>query len=253
MELPAYTIRLCASLSHFSACLQMQREVWQFADLDITPLRSFVITKNSGGFTLGAFSVADEKLLGFSHALAAFDEQNQPYYYSHMLAVDPVFQNSGLGLKLKFAQRDYALQRDIGLMVWTFDPLQSRNAHLNINKLGGVIRKYQVDYYGNYSSSTLHRGLDTDRLLVEWWLDSERVKSIAESNLRPEVSSPVTRVAIPFDLEKLKTRNLEAAHTWQLQVRQSFQTHLKNDLFCAGFERGTDEKPSQYLFFSSSK
>ena len=253
MELPAYTIRPCASLSEFSACLQMQREVWQFADLDITPLRSFVITKNSGGFTLGAFSVADEKLLGFAHALAAFDEQNQPYYYSHMLAVDPAFQNSGLGLKLKFAQRDYALQRGIGLMVWTFDPLQSRNAHLNINKLGGVIRRYQVDYYGNYSSSTLHRGLETDRLLVEWWLDSACVKSIAESNIQPEISSPVTRVAIPFDLEKLKTRNMEEAHTWQLQVRQSFQAHLKNDLFCAGFERGTDDKPSQYLFFSDSK
>ena len=253
MELPAYTIRPCSNLSEFSACLQMQREVWQFADLDITPLRSFVITKNSGGFTLGAFSVAEEKLLGFAHALAAFDEQNQPYYYSHMLAVDPVFQNSGLGLKLKFAQRNHALQRGIGLMVWTFDPLQSRNAHLNINKLGGVIRKYQVDYYGHHSSSTLHQGLDTDRLLVKWWLDSRRVISSLESSSQTVASSPVAKVAIPFDLEEIKTRNLEEARTWQLQVRQSFQTHLSNGLFCAGFERGTLEKPSQYLFFSDSK
>ncbi len=227
----------------------MQREVWQFADLDITPLRSFVITKNSGGFTLGAFSDTGNQLLGFAHALAAFDEQSQPYYYSHMLAVDPAFQNSGLGLKLKFAQRDYALQRGIELMVWTFDPLQSRNAHLNINKLGGVIRKYQVDYYGSHSTSQLHRGLETDRLLVEWWLDSGRVKSIAESGNQLALP-PVARVAIPFDLEEIKTRNLEEARMWQLQTRQSFQTHLSNGLFCAGFERGTNEKPSQYLFFS---
>ncbi len=253
MELPTYTIRLCSSLEDFAACLQMQREVWQFADLDITPLRSFIITKNSGGFTLGAFSNTDEKLLGFAHALAAFDDKSKPYYYSHMLAVDPALQNSGLGLKLKFAQRDFALQHEIELMVWTFDPLQSRNAHLNINKLGGVVRKYHVDYYGNYSSSTLHRGLDTDRLLVEWWLNSARVKSIVESKIQSEASATVARVTIPFDLEKLKTQNLEEARTWQRQVRENFQTHLKNDLFCAGFERGTDEKPSQYLFFSDSK
>ena len=252
MEIPAYTIRRCSSLAEFSACLEMQREVWQFSDLDITPLRSFVITKHSGGFTLGAFSEEDDRLLGFAHALAAFDAQNQPYYYSHMLAVDPTLQNSGLGLKLKFAQRDYALQRGIGLMTWTFDPLQSRNAHLNINKLGGVVRKYQVDYYGNYSSSMLHRGLDTDRLVVEWWMDSERVKSITESKSQ-KVDLPVAKIAIPFDLEELKTRNLEAASEWQLQVRQGFQTHLSNGLFCGGFERGTHEKPSQYLFFSDIK
>ncbi len=226
----------------------MQRDVWQFSDLDITPLRSFVITKNSGGFTLGAFSVENDKLLGFTHALAAFDDQNQPFYYSHMLAVDPALQNSGLGLKLKFAQRDYALQHEIGLMVWTFDPLQSRNAHLNINKLGGVIRKYQVDYYGSYSTSKLHYGLETDRLLVEWWLDSDRVKSITESK-NQATSSPIARVAIPFDLEGLKKHNLEEAREWQLRVRQNFQTHLNNGLWCAGFERGANERPSQYLFF----
>ena len=253
MELPSYTIRLCASLPEFSACLEMQREVWQFADLDITPLRSFVITKNSGGFTLGAFSSTDEKLLGFAHALAAFDEKNRPYYYSHMLAVDPVFQNSGLGLKLKFAQRDYALQHGIDLMVWTFDPLQSRNAHLNINKLGGVIRKYQDNYYGNHSTSQLHRGLDTDRLLVEWWLDSARVKSMAEFSSHGETLSPVAKVAIPYDLEEIKNQDLQAARNWQIQVREGFQNCLKNGLFCAGFERGTDEKPSQYLFFSDTR
>ena len=88
--------------------------------------------------------------------------------------------------------------------------------------------------------------------VVEWWMDSERVKSITESKSQ-KVDLPVAKIAIPFDLEELKTRNLEAASEWQLQVRQGFQTHLSNGLFCGGFERGTHEKPSQYLFFSDIK
>ena len=176
---PGHQIRDCASFEDYSACVDMQREVWQFSDLDITPPRSLVITKNSGGFTLGAFADEDGKMLGFAHALAAFDDRLQPYYYSHMLAVKPELQNSGIGMKLKFAQRQRALQLNVPLMVWTFDPLQSRNAYLNIVKLGGVVRKYKVNYYGHHSTSALHRGLDTDRLLIEWWVNSPRVRAIA--------------------------------------------------------------------------
>ena len=128
---PNYQIRDCESFADFAACIQMQREVWQFSDLDITPLRSFVITRNNGGFTLGAFAESDGRLLGFAHALAAFDETRTPFYYSQMLAVAPELHNSGIGMQLKFAQRQRALARGLPLMVWTFDPLQSRNAYLN--------------------------------------------------------------------------------------------------------------------------
>ncbi len=247
---PPYQIRDCLSLEDFAACLNLQRDVWQFSDLDITPLRSFVIARNSGGFTLGAFAESDGRLLGFAHALAAFDEQRQPFFYSHMLAVAPYLQNSGIGMKLKFAQRQRATERGVPLMVWTFDPLQSRNAYLNIVKLGAVVRKYKVNYYGNQSTSTLHRGLDTDRLLAEWWVDTPRVRAIAESSGKSETpATPSASVAVPFEIDQIKARSLEEARTWQIEIRAGFEQHLAAGLYCADFRRGTIDTPSQYLFF----
>src|SRR5262249_1489875 len=133
--IPEYVIRQCATLEEFEACLQMQRDVWQFSDLDVTPLRSFVIARRGGGFTAGPFDTTN-KLLGFAHAVAAFDERLRPYYYSQMLAVEPRLQNAGIGVKLKLAQRARAFETGVPLFTWTFDPLQSRNAYLNIVKLG---------------------------------------------------------------------------------------------------------------------
>lgn len=251
---PNYYIRDCASFEDFAACITMQREVWQFSDLDITPLRSFVITRNNGGFTLGAFAENDGRLLGFAHALAAFDERRRPFYYSQMLAVAPELHNSGIGMKLKFAQRQWALERGIQLMVWTFDPLQSRNAYLNIVKLGGVVRKYKVNYYGNYSSSALHRGLETDRLLVEWWLNAPRVSAIAETAGKSENQpDPIATIEVPFDIEQIKKRSLEEARAWQEKIRSAFVAHLDAGLYCAGFVRGTADTSSQYLFYPDTE
>ncbi len=245
-----YQIRDCVNLEDFTACLNMQREVWQFSDLDITPLRSFVITRNSGGFTLGAFAESDGTLLGFAHALAAFDAQRQPFFYSQMLAVAPHLQNSGIGVELKFAQRQRAIERGIPLMVWTFDPLQSRNAYLNIVKLGAVVRKYKASYYGHQSSSVLHRGLDTDRLFAEWWVASPRVCAIAEAAGKVETQAQViASVEVPFEIEQIKSRSLDEARAWQLRVRAGFEQHLAAGLYCADFVRGTASTPSQYLFF----
>ena len=144
---PTFSIRVCETFEEYSACIDIQRTVWQFSDLDITPLRSFVITRRSGGLTLGAFDDSN-RLLGFAHALAAFDARKQPYYYSHMLAVEPDLQNAGIGAQLKLAQREYALKRGVSLLGWTFDPLMSRNAYLNVVKLGAVVRRYYPNYYG---------------------------------------------------------------------------------------------------------
>jgi predicted GNAT superfamily acetyltransferase len=228
----------------------MQKEVWQFADLDITPLRSFVITLHSGGFTLGAFD-REETLLGFAHALAAFDERNQPYYYSHMLAVTESIQNGGIGAKLKLAQRDYALECNVPLLTWTFDPLQSRNAYLNLIKLGGVVRKYEVNYYGNASSSALHAGLDTDRLVIEWWVGSAHVAQTLAGQQR--TAQPVAAIEVPFEIQQLKDHDLSAARQWQLQIREAFCQHLSAGLYCAGFERGKAGENSRYLFFRDER
>ncbi|HZS09886.1 MAG TPA: GNAT family N-acetyltransferase [Blastocatellia bacterium] len=243
---PEYTIRQCTTHEEFTACLAMQKEVWQFADLDVTPLRSFVIAMHGGGFTLGAFD-REDTMLGFAHALAAFDRQRRPYYYSQMLAVTERLQNAGIGARLKLDQRDYALERKIPLFTWTFDPLQSRNAYLNIVKLGAVVRRYYANYYGNTSTSSLHAGLDTDRLMVEWWVGSDHVARALEGKGRTD--EPVATVEVPFDIQRLKDRDLSEARRWQLQIRDSFHHHLAEGLYCAGFERGRDGGNSRYLFF----
>src|SRR5215470_13336963 len=183
--IPEYAIRQCVTLEEFEACVQMQRGVWGYSDIDVTPLRLYVIARYSGGFTLGAFDPSN-KLLGMAHALAAFDEKLRPYYYSQMLAVEPRLQNAGIGVRLKLAQRDHALKTGVPLIKWTFDPLQSRNAHLNIVKLGGVVRWHRINFYGDKSSSVFHRDLDTDRLFIEWWVRSPRVAEALEGVRRVE-------------------------------------------------------------------
>ncbi len=241
-----YTIRQCTSFADFALCIDLQRKVWEFADLDITPLRSFVINLNSGGMTYGAFDQAS-RLLGFAHALPAFDQELRPYYYSQMLAVDPEFQNVGIGLKLKLAQRDHALGAGVALITWTFDPLQSRNAYLNIVKLGGVVRRYKVNYYGNLSTSALHRGLDTDRLFVDWWVGSQRVAGALSG--RHPAGEPAAFVDVPREIELIKRRDMEEASRWQIQVRSQFLECLSRGLYCAGFEGDPGGGHSRYLFF----
>lgn len=247
-KMPEFTIRECTTLDDYAKCIELQRIVWQFDNLDITPLRSFVSARRSGGFTLGAFDGAG-KLMGFAHALAAFDEELKPYYYSNMLAVEPAIQNAGIGIKLKLAQRDLALKRGVALMTWTFDPLQSRNAYLNIGKLGGVVRKYFVNYYGNHSTSALHRGLDTDRLFVEWWVKSEHVTDTLSGKTRSERAEAALEV--PRDIEAIKKHDIEEARHWQLKLRTGFRGCLDEGLYCAGFEADPGGGNGRYLFFKN--
>jgi predicted GNAT superfamily acetyltransferase len=244
---PGYTIRLCETVADFNACVELQRAVWQFADVDITPVRGFVITSHSGGFTYGAFANDDGRMLGFAHALPAFDENRRPYIYSHMAAVLPEWQNAGIGAQLKLAQREHALRAGVWPIKWTFDPLQSRNANLNIVKLGGVVRVYHVNYYGNLSTSALHRGLDTDRLFVEWWVQSQHVADALAS--KPRAGKPEAAVEIPYDIDELKLRDMAAAREWQLKVRAEFKARLAEGLYCAGFAPGRVGGNSRYLFY----
>lgn len=241
-----FLIRECTTFEDFEQCMEMQRRVWQFSDLDITPFRSFIVTRKSGGFAYGAFDEAG-RMLGFSLALPAIDNWLEPYYYSQMLAVVPGYRDAGIGVRLKLAQREHALRTGIDLITWTFDPLQSRNAYLNIVKLGCVIRQYLVNYYGQVSSSVLHRGLDTDRLFPQWWVKSERVSNALAGGR--ENGRPAAVVEIPRDIDELKARDIEAAREWQFRVRRSFEQYFSEGLYVSGFEAGLEGGNSRYLFY----
>ena len=167
----AVEIRTLTELSEFDLCVEIETAVWGYDPADMIPRRMFLLASRIGGQVMGAF--AGGTMAGFAMALPGY-RHGHPYLHSHMVGVLPEFRNLGLGRKLKLAQREDALARGFELMEWTFDPLEIKNAHLNIARLGAIVRRYKRNFYGP-SSSPLQGGLPTDRVYAEWWLRSKRV------------------------------------------------------------------------------
>ncbi len=181
-------MRECRGLEELEACVQLQIDVWGYADGDVIPRRVFLVAQKIGGQVIGAFDAGDAgseelgsaaKMIGFALSLPGVKAQGTAgrpvsYLHSHMLAVREGYRNAGIGRRLKLAQREDALRRGITHMEWTFDPLEIKNAHLNIHRLGAIVRRYEPNFYGS-SSSRLQGGLPTDRLVAEWSMDSARV------------------------------------------------------------------------------
>ena len=160
----------------YHAIEDLQKEAWQFSDLDTVPAATLIATQHAGGIVLGAFE--GRKMIGFAYAFPAF-EDGRASMHSHMLAVKPEYRNCHAGFYLKLAQRERALEKGLDEITWTFDPLQSLNAHLNFAKLGVISHHYIPNFYGEATSSPLHSGFGTDRLWVRWLLNSDRVKRCA--------------------------------------------------------------------------
>ena len=166
-------IRPLQSFKEYEGCVEIQRQVWRHADLDITPVHQFCISIQTGAILLGAF--AGKTLAGYVYSFPAVFSARH-CQHSHHLAVLPRFQRLGIGKKLKYAQWQEALKRGYDLITWTFDPLLARNANLNLRTLGAVGRTYLHDFYGRTPALMLDSAVSTDRLLVEWWIRSNRVK-----------------------------------------------------------------------------
>src|SRR3984893_17747380 len=193
-------IRQCHSLDEFEEGVRLERVIW--GEEITVPAPIFVVADHTGGQVIGAFD--GEKLVGMTLALAGF-RGPQRFLPSHMTAVLPTYQNRGVGRRLKLFQRQDALKRGIPLVEWTFDPLELKNAHFNLVRLGAVARQYIPDCYG-VTESPLHAGLPTDRLVAEWWLDSERVKSILAENPLP-TKGPVGRITFPANTTEIKSND----------------------------------------------
>lgn len=228
-------IRHCAGLAEYDACERLERATW--GDGLTVPSGLFFVARHTGGQALGAFD--GEKLVGFTLALAGVRSMRvpasragepgarkesrllQPFLHSHMTAVLPKYQNSGVGRRLKMFQRQDALKRGIRLVEWTFDPLEVKNAHFNLTRLGAIVRRFIPNCYG-ITDSALHSGMPTDRLVAEWWLDSERVKSILADSPLPSQST-MARISLPSSLAEIKAADREAAIRVQSEAREQFQ------------------------------
>ena len=243
-------IRECASADELAQCVALQREVFALPEIEISPVRHLIVTRQAGGFTLGAFSGG--KLAGFVLSVAAFTG-NEKFFYSHMTAVKKEFQSSGIGARLKWAQRARALERGVNYIKWTFQPVQARNAFFNLEKLGAVVRRYEPNFYGtDYSTSrdqTKPVGLDSDRLFAEWHLDSEKVERLAEGGEFFEAGEAARKIGIPNDWNALVKDYPEIAAAEQRRVKKEFQAAFANELIGRGFERS--ETNPQYLLFEN--
>ncbi len=195
--------------------VELEFQVWGFRERDVVPSQMYVVAAKIGGQVLGAF--VDEKMAGFVLAYAGIRD-GRPYLHSHMAAVLLNFAILGIGRRLKLAQREDALARGISLIEWTFDPLQTKNAYFNICRLGAVARRYLLDVYGS-TSSPLHAGLPTDRLVAEWHLESQRVVDILARQ------RTVRRVSVSSVCELSWTRR--RLTVW-LKSRQPHASSFKN-------------------------
>jgi predicted GNAT superfamily acetyltransferase len=242
------TVRECTTIEEFDGCLALQREAFGLPDLELSPRRHLIVSRQAGGWTLGAF--AADRMVGFVHHLAAV-RGNEIFGYSHMMAVAKDYQNKGVGARLKWAQRERALSEGRKLIKWTWDPMQSRNAHFNLNRLGAIVETYAANFYGiDYSadaSLTDRIGLPSDRLFATWNLDSERVGALASGSATAFAGTQVGSVAIPSQWNALVKSDPKRALEEQARVRAEFKRAFEKGLICAGFERGEEE--SKYLFF----
>jgi len=229
---PAPAIRVAESVEDFEACVQLQRRVWRFEDLDLVPRRVFVVARKIGGQTLTAWDGG--QLAGFTLALPGH-RPGQTFWHSHMLAVAPGYRDHGLGRALKLRQREEALAQGLDLIEWTFDPLEIKNGYFNLARLGAITRHCHANLYG-LTSSALQGGLPTDRLTAEWWLRTPRVAALAE-NAQPPAPQVVAEVAVPAAVEEWKQNADPRAAQEQRRITAALQAGFAQGFAAVGFER----------------
>jgi chorismate synthase len=266
----SFEIRAARGRADYDACVLLQREVWGLSDLEITSSIQLIATVHAGGLLLVA-EAAGEGVVGFSYAFAAWND-GAPHLHSDMLAVLPSWRGIGLGLRLKWAQREAALARGLSLVTWTFDPMRAPNARLNLRHLGAIARELLPDFYGR-TSSALHHGLATDRLLARWELASPRVKRLAagkphaSSNARaarinevrsqdglPRSSDPRLDLEaerlllqVPSDWDAVCRADAGVASEWQAIVARAFAACFARGYAAVDLEATRDGSAASYV------
>lgn len=268
---PLIFVRPLTTLEAFRAIEELQRAIWPGSDLEVVPLHMLTTVAQNGGLVLGAYH--GEALIGFLMGFLGTDEgpTDRPAltrlkHCSHMLGVLPEYRDHNVGYQLKLAQRDFVSSQGVRLVTWTYDPLESRNARLNIAKLGAVCATYKREVYGEMRDS-LNAGLPSDRFQVDWWLTSTRVKerlfgqraplilesftSAGAEVLNPSQAGPEGRprpsdrvlglagslalIEIPADFQAIKAQDLGLAAAWRAQTRALFEAAFSNGYWVTDF------------------
>ena len=226
-------IRQLFHLEDFTAIFELQKTIWSYADSELIPMRFLAVVAKVGGHVFGAYD--GPRMIGFCFAIPGIKPDGRPYLHSHMLGVLPAYRNAQVGRRLKLRQRDDALARGIALIEWTFDPLELKNAFLNIEKLGAIVRVYKENLYGT-TTSPLHGGLPTDRCTAEWWIDSPRVHAILGGTGSPP-SQSAERVSYPADIAVIRQHDTARARQIQKTNARLFLDAFARSLAVTGFAR----------------
>lgn len=243
---PAFHIRPIQTYDEYIAVADLQREVWGQESIEIVPPSILMVNQKIGGIVAGAFLKSGE-LVAFVYGLPGFRE-GQEVHWSHMLAVKPAWRGHGLGRRLKQFQREFVEARDIDIVHWTYDPLESVNAALNLRNLGALPREYVLDLYGKGEKSILHRGIGTDRFILTWFMRPEaralhlsqfyaqevlwEAPAVISDTLTfvPDLQASVVLVEIPASIQTLKQNDPDEARSWRDATRAAFLHY-----FGAGF------------------
>ena len=229
-------LRHLTDLGDLTEAVRLQKTVWGFEDLELLPLRLFVVATKVGGQVIGAYEGL--RMVGFLLAIPGLKQGSSAYLHSHMMGVLADYRNAGVGRMLKLAQREDALARGVKMIEWTFDPLELKNAYFNIERLGAVVRRYVMNQYGT-TTSHLHGGLPTDRCVAEWYIDGERIRSILASGRQPHPEI-VERIAVPSDIDVIRANHPQRAREIQAGISQRFLQYFSRGLAVVGFERSKD-------------
>jgi predicted GNAT superfamily acetyltransferase len=257
------TVRRIADFDEYRECERLQERVWGSGDIAGVPLLDLLTAQENGGMVLGAFD--GDTLAGFVYSFPGIHEDGRIKQASVLLAVAGEYRGRGLGATLKLAQREEAMRQGIDLITWTYDPLRLVNAGLNIHRLGGIAREYRVNHYD--SGSGLNQGLDTDRLIVEWWLDGVSRSGFGEFDDEPvalaevvpagnsgfmrmsapelDADAPELWLPVPPDITAIKNYDLGLARDWQLQTRMLFRAYFERGYAVVDF--GVDGRGPGYL------
>ncbi|MGM9924522.1 MAG: GNAT family N-acetyltransferase [Bacillus sp. (in: firmicutes)] len=252
---------------------RLEKEIW--GD-DFTPIQQTVTVAKNGGIILGSY--VEDRLIGFLYSFPGFKDGNV-YLCSHMMGIAPDYRGQGIGESLKHKQREMASASGMNVITWTFDPLESANANLNIRKLRGICRTYMENYYGKLKGQ-LNKGLPTDRFLVEWHIDSEHVREqMSYSNreavsvlsvkqdeggypciegVNSEVISDLTnyttlKVAVPTQFQAMKKEAFSLAKQWREKIREVFQLLFANGYVIVDVKRDTEETIQYYILIKQSE
>jgi predicted GNAT superfamily acetyltransferase len=247
---------------------RLEAAVW--SEASVIPLHMTLTLGKFGGLFLGAFD--DDEMIGFLYSFPGFTD-GQPHLCSHMLGFLPAYRKRGLGVQMKWLQREEALKLGHTRITWTYDPLETVNAYLNIAKLGGIVRTYLPNCYGELHDE-MNRGLPTDRFLVEWLLTSKRVVDRlhhqtrqpqadgipsalsfiigADGHPRPDswrldLSDGMLLIPVPAYFQQLKKADMTAAGRWRSVTRELFTHYFSHGYVVVDVLRSQTEPIVHYL------